>query len=261
MKVLVVDANPASASAITFYLAKIGIDARAVESAADALAVLDASSVAMLIVDRLLPDVPVEHFLGAVRKRHADTPIVVTADALSEREYAELLRLGASECVLRSEIGGALITSVKSLLGETASQSAPPPEAARRESPRFAQVLPIGVRVATWEKFQVLYTSNISRGGVFVRSLSPAPIGTRVVMRFGLPDGGMVEIEGEVVHVRAAEGARPGKRKSGMGIRFVALTDEQQSVLAELAERAAKLGYGSEAIEIDDLSDSDDPFS
>lgn len=258
--VLVVDANPASASAIVFYLAKVNIEARAVDNAAAALAVLDTSAVVLLIVDHLLPDFPVEHLLSAVRTRYVDMPIVITADALTELEYGELLRLGASECVLRSEIGGPLITSVKSLLGQTVAKPEPPAEAARRQSPRFAQVLPLGVRVPTWEKFQVLYTSNISRGGVFVRSLSPAPVGTSVVMRFGLPDGRILEIEGEVVHVRPAEDAARRGRKSGMGIRFVALTDEQRSVLAELAERAANLGYGSEAIEIDELSNSDDPF-
>lgn len=261
MDVLVVDANLASASAIVSALKRVGIAAQAVESATVAMTMIDSVSLGAVVVDRLVPDMPVEHFLSMMCKRHPELPVVVTADALSEREYAELLCLGASECVLRTEIGSALVTAVKSLTGEASSDPAPPPEVAHRQSPRFAQVLPIAVRVPTWEKFRALYTSNISRGGVFVRCLSPAPVGTVVVLRFGLPDRRIIEIEGEVVHVRPADSTSGRGRRPGMGVRFVRWTEEQRRALAALADRAASLGYGSEPIEIDLLSDSDDPFS
>ena len=122
------------------------------------------------------------------------------------------------------------------------------------------QALPIGVRVSTWEKFQVLYSANISRGGVFVRCSKPPAVGAAVLMRFGLPDGQTIEIKGEVVHVRTAETALARNRSAGMGVRFIHWTEEERAAVAGLAERAAKLGYGSEAVDVDELSDSDDPF-
>ncbi len=71
------------------------------------------------------------------------------------------------------------------------------------------------VRYQRLNSFFAEYTRNISRGGLFVRTDRPLPVGTAFLFRLSLPGRAEpLEVSGEVVH--AGGGAEPG-----MGIRFV----------------------------------------
>jgi len=75
--------------------------------------------------------------------------------------------------------------------------------------------------------------SNLSAGGCAFPQTVPQPVGTRLWLRFMLPDAPQDEIgcEGEIASVRS-EGL-------GMGVRFVALPDG-------VKERIRKLAQGGE---------------
>lgn len=77
------------------------------------------------------------------------------------------------------------------------------------------------------------YAVDVSRGGVFIRSHQPQPVGSRVDVRFAifLDDFLMVEGEGEVVRV-VTEGP-----VTGMGIQFTRLTDDSRRNLEQLVQR------------------------
>jgi type IV pilus assembly protein PilZ len=86
--------------------------------------------------------------------------------------------------------------------------------AENREHPRA----PIELRVdyRKLDTFFADYTRNISRGGTYIRTTRPLPVGTRFLFRLAVP--GRPEpfpLAGEVVHA-GAEGD-----EAGMGIRFV----------------------------------------
>src|SRR5205823_684229 len=148
---------------------------------------------------------------------------------LSEYENANLLGCGAAQCVLRTELESTLTTTVSALMGRrvdtTVPEAQPDP---RRQSPRFDQMLPVGVRLSTWEKFEILYTGNISRGGIFIRCARPAEVGSPVSVRLGLPDGRVIELAGEVAHSRSPEEAARTGRRAGMGVRFTSWTHAQR---------------------------------
>jgi type IV pilus assembly protein PilZ len=58
------------------------------------------------------------------------------------------------------------------------------------------------------------YTRNISKGGTFIRTKKPLPIGTRFLFRLTLPSrAAPFSVSGVVMRVEAGDGA-------GMGIRF-----------------------------------------
>ena len=65
------------------------------------------------------------------------------------------------------------------------------------------------------DDFVAEYVTNISHGGVFIRSKNPLPVGTKVNLRFSiiLDDFETIEGEGEVVHVN----------DQGMGVQFTRL--------------------------------------
>ena len=64
--------------------------------------------------------------------------------------------------------------------------------------------------------------TDLSEGGCFVDTTGEAQIGERLTVRIQLPDGGCLELTGEVAHE---------SRPIGFGLRFVNLSDEQHEAL------------------------------
>ncbi len=120
------------------------------------------------------------------------------------------------------------------------------PEEQKRAAPRYpvkapvkvspaapaAAPAPTTVRIeyATDEELRADYVSNLSQGGAFVRTTSPAPIGTRLTLLIRLPGG--VELTAPSTVVFANDG--------GMGVKFQleAAADEMlSSFIARISAR------------------------
>lgn len=80
----------------------------------------------------------------------------------------------------------------------------------------------------SFDAFVSEYVSNISRSGVFIRSRSPLPVGTKVNLRFTvlMDDVEVIEGVGRVVRV--------DDEPPGMGLVFVELSHASQVVLDRL---------------------------
>ena len=66
------------------------------------------------------------------------------------------------------------------------------------------------------------YTKNISKGGTFIRTPQPLPLGTRFTFQLAIPSfPEPVELLGEVTWSLDGEGAAKANTDPGMGIRFV----------------------------------------
>lgn len=64
--------------------------------------------------------------------------------------------------------------------------------------------------------------TNVSSGGLFLRTDRPLPVGSLVSVALELPDGdGPVPIQGRVVHVVAPAHSRPPSSGPGVGIQFI----------------------------------------
>lgn len=100
---------------------------------------------------------------------------------------------------------------------------------------RSHERMSINKEFASIDEFIAEYVMDISEGGVFIRSRSPLPVGTRVNLKFSviLDDFETVEGEGEVVRV-VGDG-----EQTGMGVRFIELTDESRRVVDEVVRRRA----------------------
>lgn len=85
----------------------------------------------------------------------------------------------------------------------------------------------------TIEEFIAEYVSNISQGGVFIRSKNPLPVGTKVNLKFSviLDDFETVEGEGEVVRVDTTS------EQMGMGVAFTRLTAESKELVDKITAR------------------------
>jgi type IV pilus assembly protein PilZ len=84
------------------------------------------------------------------------------------------------------------------------------------------------------------YTKNISRGGTFIKTGRPLPIGTEFLFKLYVPHlGGPLEIHGEVQWIVSDADVAEGKHEeAGMGIRFVyregASRDEVEKTVEKL---------------------------
>ncbi len=83
------------------------------------------------------------------------------------------------------------------------------------------------------------YTKNISKGGTFIKTKKPLPLGTRFLFRLAVP--GRKDpflLSGEVVRA-SASGENPG-----MGIRFVWSDEERKRKFESLVEKLMSESLG-----------------
>ncbi|HWE23639.1 MAG TPA: TIGR02266 family protein [Myxococcales bacterium] len=117
---------------------------------------------------------------------------------------------------------------------------ASPPD--RRTAPRG----PIRLRV-DYERMNAFfadYTKNISKGGTFIKTSRPLPVGTRFLFALAVPAlSEPVTLDGEVTWVLKADDAGEGQ-DPGMGIRFVFASAEQRKDFEGLVERMMEESLG-----------------
>lgn len=112
----------------------------------------------------------------------------------------------------------------------------------RRSQPRA----PIGLKVEyqRLNTFFADYTRNISRGGTFIRTRDPLPVGTQFVFELVVPQlPRPLTLRGEVRWVRG-EGESPTGTEPGMGIQFLWDADEERVAVEEAVERLMTASLG-----------------
>ena len=83
------------------------------------------------------------------------------------------------------------------------------------------------------------YTKNISKGGTFIKTRKPLPVGTRFLFRLTVPGRPLpFELNGEVVH------ASPSGDDAGMGIRFVWTADADRLAFERVVEQLMEQSLG-----------------
>src|SRR5438132_635447 len=84
------------------------------------------------------------------------------------------------------------------------------------------------------ETFIQKYSVNISRGGIFIATRTPKPVGTMVRFEFQIATAmPVIRGEGQVIWVKDFDPEQP-KRVHGMGVRFTRL-DSESRALVDLA--------------------------
>ena len=108
---------------------------------------------------------------------------------------------------------------------------AEPPPSERREHPRLPLVLRVRVGARNEAEFVERYSTNLSRGGIFLRTKTPRPIGTLLDLEVQLADGTKIlRARGEV---RFVAEDRPGT-VPGMGVQFRELDEESRMLIDRL---------------------------
>lgn len=127
------------------------------------------------------------------------------------------------------------------MAGKNATPTKTPSEKDLRRDERVPLKARVDYELLSEDAFLFEYTSNLSRGGIFLATRNPLPVGTQLSLRFSLPNGeGSIETAGQVAWVN--EYKRGGKNLNpGMGIEFVNLLDSDREAISRLVKRKALL--------------------
>jgi uncharacterized protein (TIGR02266 family) len=107
----------------------------------------------------------------------------------------------------------------------------------------------IRLRHASFDAFIEKFAPNVTRGGVFIASRTPLPIGSTFAFEIQLA-GGEVALagDGKVTWVKAFDPAAPTK-PHGMGVQFLRLDNPSRELLNKMLTRKAAPG-GSGAVRV-----------
>jgi type IV pilus assembly protein PilZ len=101
----------------------------------------------------------------------------------------------------------------------------------RRKHVRVPQSLLVQYRFNTPEDFLSEYSTNLSMGGMFIKTEDPSDVGTLVYFQFVLNDGDKL-IEGLGRVTWCNRGVEPG-----MGLEFINMDDESLDLIKSIVER------------------------
>lgn len=96
------------------------------------------------------------------------------------------------------------------------------------------------VDCATHDTFLYAAISNISEMGIFVLTIDPLPVGTKLTLRFAPPAHEPFALRGVVQWVNPLREDRDNPNP-GMGIRFVDLADDDRERLVDIIKTIAYL--------------------
>lgn len=111
--------------------------------------------------------------------------------------------------------------------------------------PRDSRRVPIETRVQfTFDRFSgfiLEYSSNISPGGMFLKTKTPLPLGKTLDFEFSMGDGyELIKGRGEVVWTRSEDDGPT--RPAGMGIRFLELSEGSKELIYRMVDQHVQQG-------------------
>ena len=131
-----------------------------------------------------------------------------------------------------------------------------------RKDRRTLLSLKIRYKSATLEDFIERYSTDISRGGVFIKAKKPLAVGTLLKFEFMLQDESMlIHGVGRVVW-RRDEAESDSSNPPGMGIKFIKMDAGSRSVVQRIADDRARPGvfdHGKEGVPSEPAPSGGDP--
>jgi uncharacterized protein (TIGR02266 family) len=184
----------------------------------------------LLILDLLMPRMTgfeILERLPALKLPSGQKTLVVTGIFKSPKEIVRLRELGATGYITKSALVDEILFRVNQVFHLGMENS--------REHPRVILSIPVDYQVRNETLSN--YTSNFSAGGVFIRTIDPAPINETIQVRMRIPEiNQAIEVSGQVVWTNEYETSRKKSCLPGMGVKFLGLHQETQEILARYVQ-------------------------
>ncbi len=76
------------------------------------------------------------------------------------------------------------------------------------------------------------YSTNLSEGGIFLKTTEPIPLGKAIHINFTIPDYiNLLEATGVVKWINMEEDAKTNNLSPGIGIKFTYITEETRQII------------------------------
>jgi uncharacterized protein (TIGR02266 family) len=175
----------------------------------------------LMVIDLRLPQSKGVDLVRAIRQASSRVPILVFSGTIANAdEVRQLTALGVTGFINEYTAPTHILSALAPHLF--------PDSFNRRSSPRVALSITVSYRFESAIASAVC--ANVSKGGIFLRTMTPQPAGRRLRIRFKLP-GSKREIDTE--GVVAWSDARVG-----MGLQFVSLHHEEQAEIDAFVDRS-----------------------
>ncbi len=217
-RILVADDNLAVRIMLEDILSEAGYEITTAEDGQQTFDLLGREKFDLLILDLLMPHKSGFEILEWLDKQSkALTVLVLTGIFRSPKEIERLRKLGAKGYIYKSAPVEEILYRVNNVLFPISNDT--------RKYPRIPVNFSIEFR--TNSKWHQAYTATLGGGGLFIRTVNPPEMGTRIAVKFRIPDVGKTfEAEGTVVW---SNEYNPDNKKTtlpGMGIRFDVIKKE-----------------------------------
>jgi len=184
----------------------------------------------LVVIDVYMPGQGGLELVRAMRSTQAwaAVPIIVVSGMRKDAALrAELFRLGVLDFIDKYAV---TIDGVQPIVDEYLK----PGGSKRRASPRASHFALCEYRRQPAESWQLGFVYNLSAAGVFVRTLTPPPLGAMVDTRMDLgPSAPKVLTKARVAWVKEL-GVEVGGQPLGMGLSFGELPDDARARIAQI---------------------------
>ena len=105
----------------------------------------------------------------------------------------------------------------------------------------MSELLRILVDYSNSEAYLFDYSTDLSKGGIFVKTDRPLPVGTKVQLKFTFPDSiELFETTGEVMWINDPKKYPKNQEKNdlvGMGVRFINLAARNKKLIEDFIKK------------------------
>jgi uncharacterized protein (TIGR02266 family) len=171
----------------------------------------------LYIIDLLMPRMTgfeILEKLEPYQDPFAKKVLVVTGIFKSQKEINRLKELGALGYITKTALVDEILFRVNQVFYYGHENT--------RKFPRLLKSLPVDYQAG--ENNVSSYTSNLSLGGAFIRTINPVPEGEHIDVSFRIPDINLaVEAKARVAWTNEYETYRKKSSLPGMGVEFVSI--------------------------------------
>ncbi len=157
------------------------------------------------------------------------------------REYASLEKKRAQGELSSQDL--ARWTACKTVLAQRLTPGLDPKIAAQRGTARVPTRL--GISFSSVGEIRQCLMTDLSRGGLFIRTDRPVDLGTRIELSIRIDDKDtLVKVQAEVVTHNIGPGFKTNQR--GMGLRFLDMDEDTEKQIGELYEHSLRKATDSQ---------------
>lgn len=184
----------------------------------------------LLIIDLLMPKMTGFDVLEKLRESGEEgrKVLVVTGIFKSGKEVQRLRDLGICGYITKTALVDEILFRVNQVFHQGQAET--------RRFPRALMSFPVNYMV-NGEQYSN-YSSNFSAGGVFIRTIDPAPAHKEIALNFKLSEIELnVDLRGRVVWTNEYETNRRKSSLPGMGVEFIDIDSSLRESLAAFIDK------------------------